>query len=247
MRNTAIAWADDTWNPWRGCRHVSPGCDHCYMFAWQRRVGWDPTAIVRSKTTFRDPLKWHEPRRIFTCSLSDFCIREADAWRPEAWDIIRATPQHTYMILTKRPRRILHCLPPDWGTGYPNVWLGVSIENPPTQARRIPVLRTIPAVYRFLSMEPLLAPLAPVDLTGFSWVIVGGESGPGWRPMPHAWVWPIRDACQRANVAFFFKQSAALRAGSGPALVHADGTAWGYQEWPDERHAPVRVDQGGQV
>ena len=108
---TTIAWCDCTWNPWQGCRHVSPGCDHCYMYTWMRRWGWDPTVVRRSKTTFRDPLRWHEPRRIFTCSLSDFFIQDADLWRPEAWEIIRQTPQHTYLILTKRPQLIRARLP----------------------------------------------------------------------------------------------------------------------------------------
>jgi protein gp37 len=236
---TTIAWCDGTWNPWQGCRHVSPGCDNCYMYTWMRRWGWDPTVVRRSKTTFRDPLRWHEPQRIFTCSLSDFFIQDADAWRPEAWEIIRQTPRHTYLILTKRPQLIRARLPEDWGTGYPNVWLGVSVENPQMQANRIPIFLQIPAVHRFLSIEPLLEPLAPLDLTGMSWVIVGGESSPGYRPMPHTWVWPILEACQRHDVAFFFKQSAGLTAETGTALQHADGTSWYHQEWPDERRAPI--------
>jgi protein gp37 len=235
-RSTTIAWSDCTWNPWQGCRHVSPGCDHCYMFRDKTRYGQNPTQIQRSKTTFTAPLKWHEPQRIFTCSWSDFFIQDADAWRPDAWEIIRRTPQHTYMILTKRPQLIRARLPQDWGPGYPNVWLGVSVENPRMQAHRIPVLQQTPAVRRFLSIEPLLEPLDPLDLTGISWVIVGGESGPGYRSMPHAWVWPILEACQRQDVAFFFKQSAAFKDGIGTALHHADGTFWHHQEWPDERH-----------
>lgn len=238
---TSIAWCDATWNPWRGCRHVSAGCDHCYMYAWHKRVGWDPTIVQRTKTTFHAPLRWHEPARIFTCSLSDFFIQDADAWRHEAWEIIRQTPQHTYLILTKRPQLIRARLPEDWGTGYPHVWLGVSVENARMQAARLPVLRQLPAVRRFLSLEPLLEPLQPVDLTGIDWVIVGGESGRGFRPMPHAWVWPILEACQQHDVAFFFKQSAALQPGTGATLQHADGTRWRYQEWPDERRAPALV------
>jgi protein gp37 len=181
---TLIEWCDATWNPWYGCRHISPGCNHCYMYAWQKRVGWDPTVIQRSKTRFRDPLRWHEPKRIFSCSLSDFFIQEGDKWRPEAWAIMRQTPQHTYLILTKRPRRVQRCLPPDWRAGYPNVWLGVSVEDAYTQARRLPVLQTIPAVHRFVSIEPLLAPSAPLDLTGISW----GDCRRG------KWSWVPRDA-----------------------------------------------------
>lgn len=239
--NTNISWCGATWNAWYGCRHVSEGCDRCYMFRDMARYGWDPTQIQRSKTRFDAPLKLHKPTRIFTCSWSDFFIQDADAWRPEAWEIIRQTPQHTYLILTKRPQLIRSRLPEDWGEGYPNVWLGVSVENPQMQANRTPLLQQIPAVHRFLSIEPLLEPLDPLDLTGLSWVIVGGESGPGYRPMPHAWVWPILEACQQHDVVFFFKQSAALQPETGTALQHPDGSYWYHHEWPDERRAPIAV------
>lgn len=240
---TRISWSGGTWNPWMGCRHVDDSCTNCYMYAWARRTRNDPTQVRRSKTTFDDPLHtWEKPTRIFTCSLSDFFIAEADAWRPEAWDIIRATPQHTYMILTKRPSRILRCLPLDWGAGWPHVWLGVSGGDPAWLTRRLPLLRRVPAVVRFLSIEPLLAPIDSTNLTGISWVIVGGESGASKtkrRPMPHSWVWPIRDACAEADVAFFFKQSSAFRDGQGESLLHEDGTFWVHKSWPDARHDPV--------
>lgn len=238
-RMTTIAWCDATWNPWHGCRRVSAGCEHCYRFRDKARYGQDATQVQRSKTRFRAPRRWPEPRRIFTCSWSDFFLHEADAWRPEAWEVIRQTPQHTYLILTKRPRRMRHCLPPDWGTGYPNVWLGVSIEDAHAQARRLPVLQQVPAAQRFLSLEPLLEPLAPLDLTGIAWVMVGEESGHAYRPMAHAWVWPILEACQQHAVAFFFKQSAASKPGTGTALQHADGTSWYHHEWPDARRTPA--------
>lgn len=108
---SAIGWTDATWNPWMGCHRVSPGCAHCYMYSYMKRVGRDPETVVRSKTTFRDPLKWREPRTVFTCSLSDFFHEAADEWRPEAWEIIRQTPQHRYLVLTKRPERIRDHLP----------------------------------------------------------------------------------------------------------------------------------------
>ena len=106
-KTTGIEWATATWNPWHGCTKVSPGCAHCYMYRDKTRYGQNPAAVTRSKTTFFDPLKWKEPQaRIFTCSWSDFFIEEADAWRPEAWNIIQNTPQHSYLILTKSIARL---------------------------------------------------------------------------------------------------------------------------------------------
>lgn len=106
-KNSAIEWTEDTWNPWHGCHKVSQGCKNCYMFRDKARYGQDPNVVVRSKTKFHDPLKWPEPRKIFTCSWSDFFIEEADAWRDEAFAIMALTPQHTYQVLTKRPERML--------------------------------------------------------------------------------------------------------------------------------------------
>ena len=233
---TGIAWTDATWNPWHGCTHVSAGCDNCYMFAQKRSYGQDPEKVVRSKTKFQEPLKWAEPRMVFTCSWSDFFHVDADPWRAEAWDIIRRTPQHTYQVLTKRHGRIRRCLPADWGDGYPNVWLGVSAENQEWYDRRVSVLLDVPAVVRFVSAEPLLGPIdanltrAPRDedyrgwdLSGpietvitrtgqlLRWIIIGGESGPNRRPCKVEWITSIVDQCHDANVACFVKQDSALR------------------------------------
>ncbi len=202
-QHSSIEWTEATWNPWHGCTRVSPGCAHCYMYREKRRYGQEPSLVTRSKTTFDAPLKWSEPRLIFTCSWSDFFIEEADSWRPEAWDVMRATPQHTYQILTKRPERIAAHLPDGWPFG--NAWLGVSVENPRFYWR-IELLRQISAFLRFLSLEPLLAPMLSLPLNGVSWVIVGGESGPKCRPMKAEWVREIRDQCVKACVPFFFKQ-----------------------------------------
>ncbi len=134
-KSTLIEWTNASWNPWRGCHKVSQGCKHCYMFRDQTKYGHDPNVVVRSKTTFNDPLKWTQHVRngaqlkVFTCSWSDWFIKEADPWRDEAWSIIRATPNIIYQILTKRAESIHDCLPEDWGNGWPNVWLGVSVEN----------------------------------------------------------------------------------------------------------------------
>ena len=205
---TNIGWTGATWNPWCGCTKVSPGCAHCYMFREQRMYGRDPEIVTRSKTKFSDPLKWKEGRLIFTCSWSDWFHEAADVWRPEAWEIIRRTPHHTYQILTKRPERIAANVPwGEYGDPWPNVWLGVSIENA-RWLERARLLATIPAVVRFVSAEPLLGPLHTIggSLGGIHWVIAGGESGPDARPCDLDWLREIRNACTATRTAFFLKQ-----------------------------------------
>ncbi|MDP9961663.1 DUF5131 family protein [Chryseobacterium lathyri] len=128
MEKTKIQWTEATWNPWHGCKKVSPGCKFCYMYRDKDRYGQDPTMVLKSKMTFKQPLKWKDPQLIFTCSWSDWFIEEADAWRNEAWGIIRKTPQHTYQILTKRPERIKDNLP-DCFNELNNVLIGVSVES----------------------------------------------------------------------------------------------------------------------
>jgi protein gp37 len=221
---TIIAWTEHTWNPWRGCTKISPGCAHCYMFTAQRRYGQDPDLVQRT-STWDKPRRWNRtaalagtPAMVFTCSWSDWFHDAADAWRPAAWQVIRDCPWLSFQILTKRHERIVDHLPPDWGPhGYPNVWLGVSIENEKF-VHRADTLRTIPAVVRFLSLEPLLGPLPTLDVTGIDWMIVGGESGPNYRPMDLQWARDLRDLARAHRVAFFFKQSAALQTESGIRL-----------------------------
>jgi protein gp37 len=212
---TGIQWTEKTWNPWHGCTKVSAGCDHCYMFRDKARYGQDPEVVTRSKGTFRAPLSWRDPALVFTCSWSDWFHKAADAWRDEAWDIIRRTPHLTYQILTKRPGRIARHLPDDWGEGYPNVWLGVSVENQDA-AFRASQLATIPARVRFVSAEPLLGPVwlsnhvyreGYVNALPFiHWVIVGGESGPDCRPMEIRWARDLIAQCRAHGVAVFVKQ-----------------------------------------
>jgi protein gp37 len=211
-RATAIEWTDATWNPWMGCEKVSPGCAHCYMYREQRQYGHDPSVIRRSKTKFREPLRWSDSRFVFTCSWSDWFHPGADAWRDEAWDVILETPHLTYQILTKRPELIADRLPADWGDGYPNVWLGVSIENS-RFTWRADELRQVPAAVRFVSAEPLVGSLfesggkrQPLDLLAIDWLIVGGESGPRSRKLDIEWVDEIVAACDEAGTAFFMKQ-----------------------------------------
>lgn len=208
MGKTRISWTNYSWNPWRGCHKISQGCKNCYMFREQKRYGNDPNIVIRSKTTFNDPLKWKDPAMVFTCSWSDWFIEEADPWRDEAWEITRQTPHLTYQILTKRPENIPSRLPKDWGEGYDNVWLGVSIESYLKQ-KRGDILAKIPAQVRFISAEPLLDWIFTPHLlwnNKFHWVIVGGESGPGCRSMDLEWARDIRDDCKQFGVSFFMKQ-----------------------------------------
>ena len=167
-KNSGIDWTDHTWNPFQGCRKVSPGCAHCYMYRDKKRYGQDPATVIRSKPgTFNAPLHWKEPAKVFVCSWSDFFIEDADEWREEAWDIMRATPHLTYMLLTKRPENIKGRLPMSYeafGGGWPlkNVWLGVTVESQEMADKRIPLLLQVPAAMRFISVEPMIG---PVDLT----------------------------------------------------------------------------------
>jgi len=211
---TEIPWTDSSWNPWTACTKVSPGCQHCYMFREKTRWGKDPTKVTRSSPpTFKAPLKWKEPRMIFVCSWSDFFHVDADSWRNEAWEIMRKAPQHTYQVLTKRPERIISCTPPDILKTVPHLWLGVTAENQEFADKRLPALREAPpSEVRFVSCEPLLGPL---DLTPYiswlQWIIVGGESGSGCRPMDPAWAISIKNQCQAGKVPFFFKQHGGTR------------------------------------
>lgn len=207
---SGISWCDRSWNPWQGCIKVSPGCKFCYMYRDKARYKHDPARVVRSKTTFDAPLRWQAPQLVFSCSWSDFFIEEADAWRGEAWDVIRRTPQHTYLLLTKRPERIRDYLPHGWP--WAHVWLGVSVETPDYHWRA-DVLRTTPAAHRFLSCEPLLQHLGAVNLRGIDWVIAGGESGPMHRSMAIDWVESLRDQCVAAGVRLFIKQDTAFKDG----------------------------------
>jgi protein gp37 len=209
---SAIEWTDATWNPWMGCERVSPGCAHCYMYREQRQYGHDPEALRRSKTRFFEPLRWTDARLVFTCSWSDWFHPAADQWRDEAWDVVRQTPHLTYQMLTKRPELIAERLPTDWDDGWENVWLGVSIENS-RFTWRAEALRDVPAAVRFISAEPLLGSLfdtrgqrTPLNLDAIDWLIVGGESGPGSRPLDLAWAFELAGACDEASTAFFVKQ-----------------------------------------
>jgi protein gp37 len=214
MQTTSIAWTEATWNPVTGCTRVSPGCDHCYAEAFAERWrdvpghayehGFD---LQLRPERLEQPLRWRRPRLIFVNSMSD--LFHADV--PESFfhDValaIRRAHWHTYQVLTKRAERMERLVTSLFPHGMgPNVWLGVSVESPTYHSRARHLQRT-PAHLRFLSCEPLLAPLPDLPLDGISWVIVGGESGPGARPLQLDWVRDIRDQCRRARVALFVKQ-----------------------------------------
>jgi protein gp37 len=221
--NTKISWAHSTHNFWVGCTKVSPACHNCYACDWAKRTGqpnlWTGDLRRTTPQNWHKPMRWNakaaetgETHRVFASSLSDFFDNQApDVWREDAWALIRATPHLTWMILTKRPQNINKMLPADWKSGYPNVWLGTTVENQAEAERRIPALTAVLARLRFLSCEPLLGPLERLDLRRIDWVIVGGESGPNARPMHPQWVRSLCRQCAEANVAFHFKQWGAWR------------------------------------
>lgn len=224
---TKISWADATFNPWIGCAKVSRGCAHCYaeelMDKRYGRVEWGPngTRVRTSASNWKQPLKWDREamaagvrRRVFCASLADvFEDRpEVVEWREHLFGIIQATPRLDWLLLTKRPENVTAFA--SEATGWdvashgmpPNAWIGTSVEDRKNGLPRIDILRTIPSVVRFLSVEPLVEDLGPLDLTGIGWVIAGGESGSAATPMHPDWPISIRDQCVSAGVPFLFKQ-----------------------------------------
>jgi protein gp37 len=190
-------------------------------------MGKDFTEPWRTKT-WHDPFKWNAKApemekqlarrvRVFCASLTDFFLREADGWRSEAWEVIRQNQNLDFLILTKRPSLIEKRLPADWGSGYPNVWLGTTC-GVRSSYPRVDVLRTIPARVRFISAEPLLESLSDINLSGIHWLIAGGESGPKFRPMEESWAVELRDLCRIMKVAFHFKQHSGFRPATNPRL-----------------------------
>lgn len=238
MNKTKISWTDTSWNPVHGCSKVSAGCDNCYAESLSHRFGltnlpWTgenaSENISLKPHKLREPYKLKSPSRVFVNSMSDL-------WHPkvpleyidEVFGVIAELPQHTFQILTKRPRRAAS-YPGEWAE---NIWQGTSVENRKV-LYRIEQLRACAASVLWLSLEPLLEPLGELNLDGYSWVVVGGESGKGYRPMDHGWVRELRDQCVEKGVAFYFKQSAAYRSETGKALIETDGTKTMWQQYPE--------------
>lgn len=217
---SGIEWTETTWNPTTGCDRVSAGCDHCYALALAKRLqamgsakyqtDGDPRTsgpgfgVTTHENALDAPRRWRQPRLVFVNSMSDlFHARVPLEFVQRVFAVMAATPHHTYQLLTKRSTRLRRLAPQlPWP---PNVWMGVTVED--TDAiGRVDDLREVPAAVRFLSCEPLLGPLAGLNLNGIDWVIAGGESGPDARAVESAWIIELRDACTAAGVPFFFKQ-----------------------------------------
>lgn len=239
-KQTGIEWTNHTFNPWWGCTKVSPGCANCYAERDSKRWGqeWGKGAPRRvfGDNHWKDPLHWNEQarrdgvrRRVFCASMADVFEEEAPVGQLDRlWDLIRRTPNLDWQLLTKRPHLIASKLPADWGQGFPNVWLGTSVEDQKRAEERIPELLKVPARIHFLSCEPLLGPVDLEDLSvpvftyetddhtdaesglvrvgGIDWVIAGGESGPNARPVHPDWLRMLRTQVEEAGAAFFFKQ-----------------------------------------
>jgi protein gp37 len=217
-----IEWTDATWNPVRGCTKLStPGCDHCYAATFAERFrgvkghpyeqGFD-LRLVPEKLA--EPLRWKTPKMIFVNSMSDLFHKDVPEDYVEAvCRVMERANWHTYQVLTKRSSRMRNMLQTrlQFAAALPHIWWGVSVEDRAHGLPRVDHLRQAPAAIRFLSVEPLLEDLGEIDLTGIHWVIVGGESGAGARPMAKEWVLSLRDRCERASVPFFFKQWGGVR------------------------------------
>jgi len=218
---SSIEWTDATWNPVRGCTKISPGCAHCYAETFAERFrgvkghpyqqGFD-LRLVPEKLC--EPLRWRTPKMIFVNSMSDlFHENLPEDYIIAVAKVMAAANWHTYQVLTKRSERLRKLLNGSlsFAAKQAHIWWGVSLENQKYGFPRLRDLQATNASVRFLSVEPLLENLGTVDLTAIDWVIVGGESGPGARPMQTEWVTSIRDQCKKANVFFFFKQWGGVR------------------------------------
>lgn len=211
MARAKIEWTHATWNPVTGCSKVSPGCDHCYADRMAKRL--QAMGVHKYRNGFEvtlhpdvldAPLRWQKPQIIFVNSMSDlFHEKVPFEYVQQIFDVMRRADRHIFQVLTKRSKRLVRYAPKlDWPE---NLWMGVTVENAVYQFR-IDDLRKVPATVRFLSLEPLLGPLADLDLRDIHWAIVGGESGPGARPMKREWAEEIRRQCKQQDVRFFFKQ-----------------------------------------
>ena len=230
-----IEWTESTWNPVTGCNKISPGCKFCYaerlskrLQAMGNRSYLNGFELTLQPHILNKPLTWKRPRVIFVNSMSDLFHKDVPLkYIKQVFEVMSEASWHRFQVLTKRPERALELsseLP--WP---PNIWLGVSVENN-SYISRIDVLKQIPASIRFLSLEPLLGPLPNMDLSNIHWAIVGGESGPGARPMEKKWVIEILKQCKEAGVPFFFKQWGGVNKKRTGRLL--DGKT--YDEMPEE-------------
>ncbi len=249
--HSKIEWTEATWNPVRGCVKVSPGCKHCYAETFTERFrgvpnhpygnGFDPRLVPEK---LLEPLLWSAPRTVFVNSMSDlFQDAVEDAYIVAVARIMLMSPWHTYQVLTKRSKRLQEMLrgPLRQAAAASHIWWGVSVEDRKYGLPRIEHLRATSARIRFLSVEPLLEDLGPLDVRGIDWVIVGGESGAGARRMEQDWVEQIRRACERDGAKFFFKQWGGVQKGKHGRLLNGRT----YDEMPKQstKAIPSRADR----
>lgn len=231
--NSDIEWTDATWNPVTGCTKISAGCDNCYAERFSERFrgvrghpfehGFD---LSLRPERLRQPLEWRRPRMIFVNSMSDLFHKDVPVdFIKCVFETMEAAHWHSFQVLTKRSSLMRNFLRSRYreGFGPRHIWCGVSIEDG-TKLSRVRHLQDTPARIRFLSIEPLIGRIGRIDLSGIDWIIVGGESGPRARPMDPSWVREIRDQCQQAGIAFFFKQWGGMRPKSGGRKL--DGREW---------------------
>ncbi len=230
---SAIEWTDATWNPVTGCTQITRGCDNCYALRFAERFrgvpghpfenGFD---LTLRPARLEQPLSWRRPRMIFVNSMSDLFHKGVPrSFVDQVFDTMEAADWHTFQVLTKRSSLMRDYLKSRYeGRFAPeHIWLGTSVEDGKAKSR-IQHIRQAPASVRFLSIEPLIAPVGRLDLSGIHWVIVGGESGPGARPMDPEWVRDIQQQCEVQDVAFFFKQWGGIRPKTGGREL--DGREW---------------------
>ena len=240
--HSQIEWTESTWNPVTGCTKISPGCAHCYAerMTYRLKAMGQPNYRNGFQVTVHEhaldlPLGWKKPQTIFVNSMSDLFHEEVPLdFICRVFDVMQRADRHLFQVLTKRSERLAELAPlltwPD------NVWMGVTVENA-DYVRRIDDLRRVPAAVRFLSLEPLLGPLPDLNLGSIDWVIVGGESGPGARPMAATWASDLRDQCRQSRVPFFFKQwGGTNKKKAGRTL---DGRTW--DEMPPASSRPLPI------
>lgn len=201
------------WNPWRGCKKCSDGCLHCYIHKGDAKRGVDTREILRTKDFDKPAVRLKNGNykmkagTVYTCFSTDFLIEEADPWRSECWEMMKARPDCTFLFLTKRIERFMDCIPPDWGDGYENVVVGCTVENQRNADQRLSLFRSLPIKHKCITAQPLLGPICMEPyLEDVELVVVGGESDRYARPLDYDWVLDIREQCVRKNVSFTFRQ-----------------------------------------
>lgn len=240
--DSKIEWTESTWNPVSGCTKLSAGCLNCYAERMANRLKAmgqtryeNGFKVTLHPQALKEPYSWKKPRVVFVNSMSDLFHKDIpDDFIQKVFTVMNENTQHTFQILTKRSERLRGLAPLlDWSD---NIWMGVTVEDN-DNVGRVDDLRRIPAAVRFLSMEPLLGPVPDLELNGIDWIIVGGESGPGSRPMEEEWVLAIKGKCRQTDVPFFFKQWGGVnKKKTGRLLL---GKTWDAYPYPDSKRLPV--------